>query len=236
VEILRAGPVTEEELLDHGLFVRHAIFGESPDAPGQLKSHYAPRDAVDSSLGSVGVPSAVQATRPKDLPKLARGRDARCVARRVGRPPYSREDVRSPACLHGAIPAAPGNSPRWKILSATGDLHEAAATLFAKLRRLDEAGLDLIIAEPVPEHGLALPSWTVSARLPPNMSTDSAASAPLPPSTPDSTASTVSPAMEAQPNKVNTKAAGVVGLAVMCSRVLGSSASRSSRGFSAAGS
>jgi putative peptidoglycan lipid II flippase len=53
------------------------------------------------------------------------------------------------------------------------------------------------------------------------MSTDSAGSAPLPPSTPDSTASTVSPAMEAQPNKVNTKAAGVVGLAVMCSRVLG---------------
>ncbi|HEX8296089.1 MAG TPA: murein biosynthesis integral membrane protein MurJ [Chthoniobacteraceae bacterium] len=53
------------------------------------------------------------------------------------------------------------------------------------------------------------------------MTTDSAGGAPLPPPTPDSTASAVSPAAEAAPNKVNAKAAGVVGLAVMCSRVLG---------------
>ena len=43
-----------------------------------------------------------------------------------------------------------------EILSPTGDLREAAATLFAKLRRLDAAGLDLILAEPVPEHGLGI--------------------------------------------------------------------------------
>jgi L-threonylcarbamoyladenylate synthase len=43
-----------------------------------------------------------------------------------------------------------------EILSPAGDLREAAATLFAKLRRLDEAGLDLILAEPVPEHGLGI--------------------------------------------------------------------------------
>ena len=43
-----------------------------------------------------------------------------------------------------------------EILSASGDLREAAATLFAKLRRLDEAGLDRIIAESVPETGLGL--------------------------------------------------------------------------------
>ncbi len=53
------------------------------------------------------------------------------------------------------------------------------------------------------------------------MSKDSAGSAPLPPSTPDSSASAVSPAAEAQPNKISTKAAGIVGIAVMCSRVLG---------------
>jgi L-threonylcarbamoyladenylate synthase len=45
---------------------------------------------------------------------------------------------------------------RLEILSPSGDLREAAATLFAKLRRLDEAHLDLIIAEPVPEHGLGM--------------------------------------------------------------------------------
>ncbi len=43
-----------------------------------------------------------------------------------------------------------------EILSLRGDLREAAATLFAKLRRLDEAGLDLILAEPVPETGLGV--------------------------------------------------------------------------------
>jgi len=43
-----------------------------------------------------------------------------------------------------------------EILSATGDLREAAATLFAKMRSLDEGGLDLIYAEAVPETGLGI--------------------------------------------------------------------------------
>jgi L-threonylcarbamoyladenylate synthase len=43
-----------------------------------------------------------------------------------------------------------------EVLSPTGDLREAAATLFAKLRWLDEAGLDLILTEPVPEEGLGV--------------------------------------------------------------------------------
>ena len=38
-----------------------------------------------------------------------------------------------------------------EVLSASGCLREAAANLFAAMRRLDELGLDLIIAEPVPE-------------------------------------------------------------------------------------
>ena len=39
-------------------------------------------------------------------------------------------------------------------LSEKGDAREAAAGLFAKLRRLDEAGLDVILAEKLPETGL----------------------------------------------------------------------------------
>ena len=41
-------------------------------------------------------------------------------------------------------------------LSESGDLREAAAGLFAKLRRLDEAGLDVILAEKLPETGLGV--------------------------------------------------------------------------------
>lgn len=41
-----------------------------------------------------------------------------------------------------------------EVLSPSGDLREAAARLFEALHRLDSAGLDLILAEPVPEEGL----------------------------------------------------------------------------------
>ncbi len=43
-----------------------------------------------------------------------------------------------------------------EILSEQGDLREAAANLFAAIRRLDALRLDLIIAEPVPEAGLGM--------------------------------------------------------------------------------
>jgi L-threonylcarbamoyladenylate synthase len=51
--------------------------------------------------------------------------------------------------------AAPGFAAM-ETLSASGDLREAAANLFGALRRLDAAGLDLIVAEPAPEHGLGV--------------------------------------------------------------------------------
>lgn len=41
-----------------------------------------------------------------------------------------------------------------EVLSKKGDLREAAANLFAAIRRLDALNLDLILAEPIPEIGL----------------------------------------------------------------------------------
>lgn len=41
-----------------------------------------------------------------------------------------------------------------ETLSEDGDLHEAAAGLFAAMRRLDDLELDCIVAEPLPNHGL----------------------------------------------------------------------------------
>ncbi|HEX9779647.1 MAG TPA: L-threonylcarbamoyladenylate synthase [bacterium] len=43
-----------------------------------------------------------------------------------------------------------------ELLAPEGDMETAAAGLFAALRRLDALGLDLIVAEPVPERGLGL--------------------------------------------------------------------------------
>ncbi len=41
-----------------------------------------------------------------------------------------------------------------EVLSKKGDMREAAANLFAAIRRLDALNLDLILAEPIPEIGL----------------------------------------------------------------------------------
>jgi L-threonylcarbamoyladenylate synthase len=41
-----------------------------------------------------------------------------------------------------------------EVLSRKGDLREAAANLFAAIRRLDALDLDLILAEPISEIGL----------------------------------------------------------------------------------
>jgi L-threonylcarbamoyladenylate synthase len=46
--------------------------------------------------------------------------------------------------------------PIVELLSPAHDLREAAARLFAAMRRLDDAGLDVIVAEEVPEVGLGL--------------------------------------------------------------------------------
>jgi L-threonylcarbamoyladenylate synthase len=43
-----------------------------------------------------------------------------------------------------------------EVLAPNGDLHLAAANLFAALRRLDGAGYARIYALAIPEHGLGL--------------------------------------------------------------------------------
>ena len=55
-------------------------------------------------------------------------------------------------CL--ARPPEAGPFAAVEVLSEAGDLTQAAANLFAALRRLDALGLDLIVAMPVPEKGL----------------------------------------------------------------------------------
>jgi L-threonylcarbamoyladenylate synthase len=52
------------------------------------------------------------------------------------------------------IPEDPSEYERIEVLSADGDLREAAARLFSAMRDLDGARLDAIVAGPVPEEGL----------------------------------------------------------------------------------
>lgn len=73
---------------------------------------------------------------------------------------------RTPLEIHAALPSARtglgllawrsdgAGFDRVEFLSPAQDLREAAANLYGAMRRLDEAGLDRIVAEPVPETGL----------------------------------------------------------------------------------
>ena len=122
MRILRAGPVTPEQLSEWGEVISEPR-NDTPEAPGQLKSHYAPRTPLiiaDSEIASFD-----------------------CAGKRVG-------------LLSWNSPHCPDQFAIVESLSSTGDLREAAASLFAKMRALDEGGLDLILAEPVPEIGLGI--------------------------------------------------------------------------------
>jgi L-threonylcarbamoyladenylate synthase len=121
--ILRSGPITADDLKRFAGDVSVANRTALPNAPGQLKSHYAPTTAL--KLLSLG-------DRPTCDPKLRAGLLAWC----------SDDDAEGFSNV--------------EILSRTGDLKAAAASLFSKLRRLDSAGLDLIVAEAVPEEGLGI--------------------------------------------------------------------------------
>ncbi len=131
LRILRAGPITAEELAPFGE-VEFASAGVTPDAPGQMKSHYAPR-------------TPLRLAEHRTSPSASSGP--------LGNIEHRTSKV---GLLAFTMPENTGGLDAVEILSRTGDLREAAATLFAKLRRLDDAGLDLILAEPVPEHGLGI--------------------------------------------------------------------------------
>ena len=55
-----------------------------------------------------------------------------------------------------SAPRDPQRFAAVEVLSESGDLREAAANLFAALRRLDSLGLDRLVAVPVPERDLGM--------------------------------------------------------------------------------
>ena len=128
LRILRNGPVTAEELAAFGP-VHGAVAGIS--APGGLLSHYAPRTPM-----RIGLP-VEQASRLL-FPQTG-SRDGRPTTPAIGLLAWSSSGAGLSAVEH---------------LSRKQDLREAAANLYGAMRRLDESGLDGIIAEPVPETGL----------------------------------------------------------------------------------
>jgi L-threonylcarbamoyladenylate synthase len=121
--IQRSGPVTADELREFAEVNTMPRDDRRPNAPGMLKSHYAP---------SIPLRLLPQGERPQ-----------MDFAEPVGLLAFASDE--------GA-----GKFRRIEVLSRSGDLREAAATLFAKLRALDAPDLREIIAESVPERGLGI--------------------------------------------------------------------------------
>jgi L-threonylcarbamoyladenylate synthase len=123
--LLRPGgvPIETIEALIGPVETVASASGDSPEAPGQLASHYAPRSRF---VLLAGRDDPARAVRPGE---------------RVG-------------LLALTPPAEAGRFTAVEVLSPTGDLREAAHRLFGAMRRLDAAGLERIVAEPVPETGL----------------------------------------------------------------------------------
>jgi L-threonylcarbamoyladenylate synthase len=134
--ILRAGPITREDL-EAFAPVEVGYPTSSVEAPGQLQSHYAPRTPL------------ILEQRP-----FGGKRDEAPEGFEIANISFSEE--RKVGVLAWKQPSFSIDCAAMEVLSETGDLREAAATLFAKMRRLDEAGLDFIVAEPVPEVGLGV--------------------------------------------------------------------------------
>lgn len=136
IEIVRAGPVTAEELKKFGTIVRVRADRQdgdpaqvAPDAPGQLDSHYAPA----TPLRLLTAPDAFNPEPGKRYGLLSfRGEAA-----------------------DGFLDLA--DWEKIAVLSpGSGKMPEAAIRFFFLLRQLDNAGLDEIIAEPIPERGLGV--------------------------------------------------------------------------------
>ena len=122
LRLLRPGPVTREDLRKIAKVVKAGRITDKPEAPGRLESHYAPTTPL------------LLFAEPGDF-KPEEGK-------RYGLLSYRGEEKDGYVGLH--------DWAQVEVMSpGTGKLAEAAVRFFFLLRKLDEAGYDAIVAEPV---------------------------------------------------------------------------------------
>ncbi len=127
--LLRPGAITLEDLQRHlgKVAVQTEAVDAAPRSPGQLLKHYAPKTPLRLKAVDVKPGESLLAFGPLRFMGIAGGGHAK--------------DLPAGALLN---------------LSETGDLHEAAAHLFAMLHRLDAGGFQGIAVMDIPMTGLGL--------------------------------------------------------------------------------
>ncbi|AWB23169.1 threonylcarbamoyl-AMP synthase [Methylobacterium currus] len=120
--------------------------------PVLLRPGGVPRDAIEAILGrELAMPSAPDGAAPVSPGLLA----SHYAPRAAVRLDAARIRPGEAALLFGPVPPDGLDDAALSLnLSPAGDLAEAAAHLFAHLRRLDAAGPATIAVTPIPEHGL----------------------------------------------------------------------------------
>jgi len=129
----------------HG--IESTVVGVAGGAPILLRLGAVPREAIEAVLGKP-VPLAKQDSAIASPGQLERHYAPLTPLR------LEATDVREGEALLAFGPNAPHGAMVSINLSTSGDLEEAAANLFALLRRLDESGVNAIAVMPIPERGL----------------------------------------------------------------------------------
>lgn len=147
----------EVTLIDGGpcpLGVESTIVSLIEKEPEVLRWGALPIELLEPILGPICAASEGEA-RPRSpgrFPRHYAPRTPVCVVREGDRPPGSGR--RGLLAYRRFLPEDGQAFKAVQLLSPTGNLREAAAYLFSALHELDAKGLDLIVAEAVPEEGL----------------------------------------------------------------------------------
>jgi len=137
-------------ILDGGpcpLGIESTVVGVTGDAPVLLRLGAVPREAIEAVLGQA-LPLANEDAAIASPGQLER-HYAPNTPLRLGA-----TDVHAGEALLAFGPNAPQGAVASINLSASGDLEEAAASLFASLRQLDDTGAKAIAVMPIPTNGL----------------------------------------------------------------------------------
>ena len=141
--ILDGGPT------DHGL--ESTVVDVTSDRVVMLRPGAVTREQIEAVLGEPALRMdelGVSKDRPRSPGQLASHYAPRAKVR------LNATDLRPGEVLLAFGPPLPGSNGRCENLSPTSDLVEAAANLFAALRRLDATGAETIAVMPIPETGL----------------------------------------------------------------------------------
>ena len=117
--------------------------------PVTLRPGGITREELIAVFGEIGAPSAND-----DLPRAPGSLPSHYAPSRPVR--LNARDARPGEALLAFGPEAPSGFAEVLWLSRNGDLVEAAANLFALLRRLDRSEFTAVAVMPIPEHGLGL--------------------------------------------------------------------------------